>query len=404
MTIQHSFKLLLVILGLGLFIFTPQTIHAQEEAPGEPGESLFQGYVRGSVAEVITSDDSETLGQKILRQTLQVTLTSGNRVGEMVEVEYRDFQSQTDKSLRKGDKLVLAQVNNYGETTFEIVDRYRLPSIYVIVGMFVLITLLAARGKGFTALVSLAATMFVILKFLVPQILSGGNPVWITLQAASVIALIIFFVGHGISKRTTLAFISTLIASGIGIFLATIFSSSVRLFGVGSEETQFVQNFFQGAINLRGLLLAGIVIGMLGILDDVTTAQAAAVEELKKANPDFTFRQLYSAGYRIGQEHITGLVNTLFLVYSGVALPLFLLFSVNTNQPAWVLLNSEYVAEEIVRTLVGSISLVLAVPLTTAISAYYFSRKKKEPITESEIVVIAAEDITVMPIDSKLDK
>lgn len=270
--------------------------------------------------------------------------------------------------------------------------------------MFIVITLLAARGKGFTALVSLAASMFVILKFLVPHILSGANPVWVTLEAASAIALIIFFVGHGISKRTTIAFISTLIATGIGIFLATIFSSSARLFGIGSEETQFVQNFFQGAINLKGLLLAGIVIGMLGILDDVTTAQATAVEELKKANPEFTFKQLFSAGYRIGQEHITGLVNTLFLVYSGVALPLFLLFSVNSNQPAWVLLNSEYVAEEIVRTLVGSISLILAVPLTTAISAYYFSRQKASPLSDIPVVVISEEQISVVDSNTTINK
>jgi uncharacterized membrane protein len=125
---------------------------------------------------------------------------------------------------------------------------------------------------------------------------------------------------------------------------------------------------------MRGLLLGGIILGALGVLDDITTAQAAAVDELHRANPSLDARELYRRGLSVGREHITALVNTLFLAYAGASLPLFILFTIYNEVPVWVALNSEFVAEEVVRTLVGSMALILAVPITTAAAATIVSR------------------------------
>ena len=123
--------------------------------------------------------------------------------------------------------------------------------------------------------------------------------------------------------------------------------------------------------NLRGLLLGGIILGALGVLDDITTGQAAAVDELRRANPAFPVRELYRRGLSVGTEHITSLVNTLFLAYAGASLPLFILFTIYDEAPLWVTLNSEFIAEELVRTLVGSVALILAVPITTILASFF---------------------------------
>ncbi|HYC80108.1 MAG TPA: YibE/F family protein, partial [Candidatus Binatia bacterium] len=138
-------------------------------------------------------------------------------------------------------------------------------------------------------------------------------------------------------------------------------------------------------LNLRGLLLGGIILGVLGVLDDITTAQSAAVYEIRRANPALPFKELYSRGLSIGREHISSLVNTLFLAYAGASLPLFLFFTAGDHpQPFWVTLNSEFIAEELIRTLVGSVALMLAVPITTFLAAYYFSRRPVEQSAAGE--------------------
>ena len=138
----------------------------------------------------------------------------------------------------------------------------------------------------------------------------------------------------------------------------------------------FIQTGELSAVNLRGLLLGGIIIGALGVLDDITTAQTAAIDEISKANPRLGFRELYRSGTSIGREHIASLINTLALAYAGASLPILLLFSINEEMPMWTILNSEFMAEEIVRTLVGSSALLLAVPISTYLAARAFAHGK----------------------------
>jgi uncharacterized membrane protein len=169
--------------------------------------------------------------------------------------------------------------------------------------------------------------------------------------------------------------VGTLITLGISVFVAVKIVSWTHLFGTGSEDALLLQSL-SGNVNLRGLLLGGMILGLLGVLDDVTTGQAAIVEELRDANPALSVKELYRRGLSVGREHITSLINTLFLAYTGATLPLFLLFTLNQGQPFWMIVNSEQISDEIVRTVVGSSCLILAVPITTLLAAYFFGKMK----------------------------
>ena len=162
--------------------------------------------------------------------------------------------------------------------------------------------------------------------------------------------------------------------------LAVVFVDIAKLFGTGSEDAYFLKIGLLANINLKGLLLGGIIFGAVGVLDDVTTAQTAAVDEISKANKKLGFKDLFSKGISVGKEHISSLVNTLVLAYVGSSFPLLLLFSLNNDVPVWVKYNSEFIVEEVVRTLIGSTTLVLAVPIATFIAAYFISRKSKNPV------------------------
>ncbi|MEK7499241.1 MAG: YibE/F family protein, partial [Patescibacteria group bacterium] len=220
--------------------------------------------------------------------------------------------------------------------------------------------------------------------YIVPKILAGQNPLVVTIIGSFFIATTALYLAHGFNKRTTVALGSTLITILIAIALSTSFVHLTNLTGIGSEEAFYLQTSPVQGINLKGLLLGGIIIGALGVLDDITTGQAAAVDEIFKANPMMTRRELISRSLSVGREHITSLVNTLALAYAGASFPTLLLFIIY-QRPFWVVMNTESISEEVVRTLVGSIALMCAVPITTALAAYFLTGKgssasNQEPI------------------------
>jgi uncharacterized membrane protein len=196
----------------------------------------------------------------------------------------------------------------------------------------------------------------------VPRILAGDNPFLTTLVGSIIIVTVSLYLAHGFNHRTSIALLSTSVTLALAIALAVLFVHLAKLFGLGTEDAYFLIAANQ-TINLQGLLLGGIIIGTLGVLDDITTAQTAVVAELKRAKPDLSRHELYKRSLTVGHEHIASLVNTLVLAYAGTSLPIFLLFTLNRTEPIWTILNSEFVAEEIVRTLVGSSALVMSVVL-----------------------------------------
>ncbi|MER7113815.1 YibE/F family protein [Saccharomonospora azurea] len=268
-----------------------------------------------------------------------------------------------------GDEVVLA----YGGAdptdagSYQLRDFQRGVPLLLLGVLFAAAVLLLGRWQGLASLVALGITFAVIALFVLPAILAGRDPLLVAIAAAGLIMFIALYVTHGFSARTSVAVLGTIVSLTLIGVLSAVFSAAADLTGLDTDTSTLI-GALGGGIDARGLLLAGIVIGALGVLDDVTVAQASAVWELRRANPALSWRSLYAAGLRIGRAHVGSAVNTLVLAYAGAALPLLLLSSL-ADVGLSPILQSQDVAQELVRTLAGSIGIIAAVPLTTVLAA-----------------------------------
>ena len=229
-----------------------------------------------------------------------------------------------------------------------------------------------------TATVGLAASVGVLALLVLPQIAGGGNPIVVTLLGGVAIAAATTFIAHGFRRESGLILGSMLAALGVGTAAAFLATQLLRLSGGGSDIALSLTYGPLGDIDLRALLIAGIILGVLGVLDDVAATQVAAVKEIAAADPKMTARELYRSGMRVGKEHVAALINTLFLAYTGASIPLLLVVMVNLKLPVWAFINNQAIAEEIVRTVVGSGALILTVPIATALASWHFARKRNK--------------------------
>jgi uncharacterized membrane protein len=224
------------------------------------------------------------------------------------------------------------------------------------------------------ALISLALSIGAVLFLLIPALLAGWPPALAALLVAGLVLSTTLFFTHGFKPRVVITFIGTFGAVAVTCLIAWIWTTWMRFTGFGDDESVYLNFATGGTIDLVGLLLGGIIVGLLGVLDDVSITQASVVEELKSANPNFGFKDLYERALRVGRDHVGSLVNTLALAYAGTALPMLLLYAFSASSPL-TLLNQEVIAAEVLRIMVGSIGLILAVPFTTAMAAWYFRDK-----------------------------
>jgi uncharacterized membrane protein len=268
-----------------------------------------------------------------------------------------------------GRAVEVARVSAPGTPeTYAIVDFQRGAPLAVLVVLFALAVVALGRWQGVRALVGLGVCAVIVVGFLVPALLAGRDPTLVALVAAMAVMCTTLPLSHGWSATTRAAAAGTAVALLATIGLAHLAVDLTALTGLSSEDVQLVRFATGRPIDVRGLLLAGIIVGTLGVLDDVTVSQASTVAALRRLDPTAPARRVAAEALRVGRDHIAATVNTLFLAYAGAALPLLILFSVG-GAPVGETLTSELVAQEVVRTLVGSIGLVLAVPLTTAIAA-----------------------------------
>lgn len=265
---------------------------------------------------------------------------------------------------RNGELLSLELVQ-VADAPFRYVfsDRQRINTLVFLAAAFVIAVVSLGRWRGAMALLGLLFSVMVLGLFTLPALLDGRSPLVIACLSASLITFAALYLAHGVSTTTTAAVLGTLGSLAITVALGVFFIDQARFSGFASEES-FVIDAAAGTVDIRGLLLAGLVIGALGALDDMTVTQASVVVELRGADPTMGRRQLFTTAMRVGRDHVASTVNTLFLAYAGASLPLLLLFVVG-GLPIRDAANSEVVATEIVRTLVGSIGLVVSVPLTT---------------------------------------
>jgi uncharacterized membrane protein len=344
----------------------------------DPAFGTFSNIIRAKVLEVVSEEEIHTQRFSQINQTLRARLLNGDEEGAEVMVEYEEqlVESALQKA-RVGDTVVVGKIQTPQESSYVLIDRYRAPSLIWLAALFIILVFLFGGFRGLTSIVGLGFSILVLIYFIAPNILAGKSPSMVTIVGAGIIALVSMFLAHGFKVRTGLALMAITISLAVCEALAYFVLIAGKFFGTGSDEALFLQQGFLGGLNLRGILLAGIIISALGVLDDVASAQAATVEEIHTGNPSLSFRELFTKAGSVGKEHIASLVNTLVLAYAGASLPLFLLFTISSNQPLWALLNSETIAEEIIRTLVGSTALIIAVPLTTLLTAAYFKSLKQ---------------------------
>ncbi|MFJ6350210.1 YibE/F family protein [Streptomyces sp. NPDC092046] len=324
-----------------------------------------------NVAQAPPTGDASTPEGSDTRQCEKATIevTSGPHQGRtFTEI----VQPDAPRQLHEGQGVVVAYAPDAPrELQYSVTDVNRKLPLAVLAGIFALVVVAVGRMRGVMALIALAVSFLVLTFFILPAILEGSNPLVVAIVGASAIMLIALYMCHGLSARTSVAVLGTLVSLLlIGLF-GSLFIGWASLTGNTDDNTGLIHGLYPN-IDMSGLLLASVIIGSLGVLDDVTVTQTSAVWELHQADPRMGPRALYRAGIRIGRDHIASVVNTLVLAYAGAALPLLLLFSIAQSSVGTVA-NSELVAEEIVRTLIGSIGLVASVPVTTVLAALVVS-------------------------------
>ncbi|MER5727623.1 YibE/F family protein [Streptomyces sp. NPDC002138] len=325
-----------------------------------------------NAAQVPTGDPSTPPGQAATTgdcKKARIKVGTGPDQGrEFVEI----IQPGAPRQLAIDQGVVVAYAPDAPhDLQYSVIDVNRKLPLALLAGIFALAVVVVGRMRGLFALIALAVSFSVLTLFILPAILQGSNPLLVGVIGASAIMLIALYMCHGLTARTSVAVLGTLVSLLLIGLLGSVFIGWAFLSGNTDDNTGLIHGLYP-QIDMSGLLLAGVIIGSLGVLDDVTVTQTSAVWELHQADPSMGPRALYRAAIRIGRDHIASVVNTLVLAYAGAALPLLLLFSI-ANSSVGSVANSELVAEEIVRTLVGSIGLVASVPVTTALAALVVS-------------------------------
>lgn len=300
-------------------------------------------------------------------QIVEAELTSGADAGDEITFQVRPTQFEVPP-LEVGDKVVLLDVaTSPPEFRYSFSDFQRTtPLAWLLLG-FVVVVVAFGRWQGIRALAGLAASGLVLVAFVVPALLRDEPAVLVALTATAVIGFVALYLAHGVTRATTVALAGTLVSLAFTTLLAVVVVTVTQMTGLADQSARTLR-VTADALDLRGLLVAGIVVGALGVLDDVTVSQVSTVGALRRADPGMSSVALYREAIRVGRDHVASTVNTLVLAYAGASLPLLLFFA-QGNQPVGRLVTSELISVEIVRMLVGSIGLVLSVPITTALAA-----------------------------------
>ena len=369
--------LLLVPVGLATIVGLVVLWPGDEPTRAEQAAELFlppgTTYPEGRVSAVEPFDCSIPGGEGQVAQQLTcanvvVEVLEGDGAGEfqLVELPPEVYAG----GIEVGDVLVLTRDPGAQDGSgYAFYDYDRDVPVVVLTLTFAVVTVAVARLRGFAALIGLAFAFFVMLQFLLPGLLGDSSPTLVSLVGSAAIMFVVLYLAHGFSARTTTALVGTLFGLALVAVLGAVAVSAARLTGLTSEETVQLQTF-DPTLDFSGLVLAGITVAGLGVLNDVTITQASAIWQLHEVDQGMTWRDLYRRGMAVGRDHIASTVYTIVFAYAGASLPLLMLFELS-GRSWWTTLTSAALAEEVIRTLVGSIALVLAVPVTTAAGAFF---------------------------------
>jgi uncharacterized membrane protein len=365
----------LAALTLALHLTRPPIAYDRQAAS-------LEETVRARVLAVIDEEISEDeTGLTLVNQRLRLRILSdGAYQDEEVTVTYNGMgPSPRAVRFHKGNRaLVMISEGPEGQRLYQVADHVRLLPLALVAGVFVVLILVIGRWQGLRALVGLALSGLLIGGFILPQILVHRDAVLISLTGTGLLLGVTLYLIQGWNTTAHVSLMGLFVSLGLTGLLSVIWTRLAFLTGFGSEETMFLQAVGIG-VEMRGLLLAGIIIGAAGVLDDVVLAQAVTVFELASAagsttgEHTLTGRELFRSGMKIGVTHLASMVNTLVLAYASTALPLLILFFL-FPEPWYLTINRELIAEEIIHTLVGSTGLLIAVPLTTLIAVWVAPR------------------------------
>ncbi len=345
-----------IILILAIFV-SWTNVQAQEVYEESPE------IWRAKVVEIISDEARQLPGLPVEArvQELRAELLDGPQASETIILE-NDFSP-----LKVGDKFFLARVITVdGDELYHFREPDRRGILLFFALIFVAVVLFFGRWRGLRSLVALTGSFLILFYFLFPQLIAGVSPMLVSSLFAIAILIFAIYTTHGFNWESSAALFGTIVTVLITIVFANLAVSLTKLSGFSEEASVYLNIHTGGTLDFRGLLLGAIIIGVLGILDDVAITQAATVKELNIAAPHLSRKEVYRRALRVGQEHVGGMVNTLALAYAGVALPLLLFFY--HAEASLLLLNREIFATEIIRTIVGSTSIILAVPITTLIA------------------------------------
>lgn len=363
MKAKQSFKNMFKIL---LSVFLLSVLGSNVSAQDSENLSIQLTY-EGEVQSVIEETKNISGGYY---QKLQVKIIDKDLKGEIITVENGSGDTPVSQKYKKGDVLLLTGFKDgLGIPHLYVSDYVRRGNLLSLFIIFLALSIIVGGKRGITSFIGMLITFLIIFSFVLPKISTGSSPALVIFLFSLISIPITFYLSHGLNTKTGVAIAGTFISLLITVILSVIYVGSAKLTGYTTDEASFLQTMKGGAINMRGILLAGIIIGFLGVLDDITVSQSAIVFQLKKANRRLGFSELFSRSMDIGKDHISSMINTLILVYAGASLPLLLLFT-DSSKTFNEVINYEIIASEIVRTLLGSIGLILAVPITTIIASF----------------------------------
>lgn len=344
--------------------------YAQEDN----GDDIF----RAKIIDVLDEQETEIDGKKVKQQVLKIVGLEGEYKDEEIIINnISGVYTIKNKVYQEGNKILIASTKSRdGKIDFYVVDNVRTNALFWLFGIFVFVVVAIGKWKGLRSLFALFLSFLIIIKYIIPSILSGVNPVIPTLIGSFLILLLIIYLTEGINAKSHIAVVSILFSLILVVVIANIFIKLSFLTGLSNEESFSLVALGNNMINFRGLLLAGIIIGSLGVLDDVVVSQVTAVEKLVELNPVEERKMIFKKAYEIGISHVSSMTNTLFLAYTGVSMSILILFvSGGSAFSTWTqVINNEAISTEIVRTLAGSIGLILAIPLSTLLSVWWFKR------------------------------
>jgi uncharacterized membrane protein len=369
---------------VGTVLLFPFGVHADAKKPaGTPVHGVVTGAETGPCSGRVQVGDQPG-GDDCLVVT--VRLSDGDAPEQQIRTVV-PLEPSTPR-FAVDDKVVLAYAggNPSDGRSYQLVDFQRDVPLVLLAALFAIVVLVLGRWQGLKALLALGLSFAVLALFVLPAIVSGENPLLVAIFGAGLIMFAVLYLTHGLTARTSTAVLGTMVSLAMIGVLGALWAAFARLTGL-DDETATLVGLLNTPIDTRGLLLAGVVIGSLGVLDDVTVTQTSAVWELRAANPAMGRLELYASALRIGRDHVASAVNTLVMAYAGAALPL-LLYSSISGVGLGNILASQVIAQEIVRTLVGSIGLVAAVPITTILAATVAATEtvpvpKKKPVSRA---------------------